>query len=130
VDQKLERIATAEAPAAMGPYSQAIRAGDFVFCAGQVGLDPASGKIVDGVEAQTERALRNLEAVLRAAGGDLSRVVKTTVFLADMSDFQAMNSVYARLFGEHRPGRSTVAAAGLPAAARVEVEAIAYLPRA
>jgi 2-iminobutanoate/2-iminopropanoate deaminase len=114
----------------MGPYSQAIRAGDFVFCAGQVGLDPASGKIVDGVEAQTERALRNLEAVLRAAGGDLSRVVKTTVFLADMSDFQAMNSVYARLFGEHRPGRSTVAAAGLPGGARVEVEAIAYLPRA
>ncbi|HEX9639634.1 MAG TPA: RidA family protein [Acidobacteriota bacterium] len=128
MSQSLERIATKEAPAAMGPYSQAIRAGGFVFCAGQVGLDPSSGKIVEGVEAQAERALRNLEAVLREAGGDLSRVVKTTVFLADMADFQALNSVYARLFGDHRPARSTVAAAGLPGGARVEVEAIAYLP--
>jgi 2-iminobutanoate/2-iminopropanoate deaminase len=126
----LETIATKNAPGAVGPYSQAIRAGDFVFCAGQVGLDPASGELVaGGVEAQTERALRNLDAVLRQAGGDLSKITKTTVFLADLADFGVMNAVYARLFGDHRPARSTFAVAALPKGGRVEIEAIAYVPR-
>jgi 2-iminobutanoate/2-iminopropanoate deaminase len=120
-----------DAPAAVGPYSQAqvvrLHGGNrMVFTAGQVGLDPATGKLVEGdVEAQTERVLQNLTAVLRGAGLGLSDVVKTTVFLADMNDFQAMNRVYGRFFGEALPARSTVAVAGLPLGARVEIEAVA-----
>ena len=122
----MERIETAKAPAAVGPYSQAIRVQGFVFTAGQVGLDPASGKLVGGgVEAETRRALANLAAVLEAAGSGLGRVVKTTVFLADMADFKAMNGVYAEAFGDHRPARSTVQAAALPLGAAVEIEAVA-----
>lgn len=115
-----------DAPAAIGPYSQAIRSGLFVFCSGQVPLDPASGALVaGGVEDQTERALENLVAVLGAAGLSLADVVKTTVFLVSMDDFAAMNEVYARYFTEDPPARSTVAVAALPKGARVEIEAIA-----
>lgn len=121
------RIQSEQAPKAIGPYSQAIVVGDFVFCSGQIGLDPASGQVVEGhVQAQTRRALENLKAVLEAAGSDLSLVVKTTVFLVDMSDFQAMNEAYGAYFGDQPPARSTVAVKQLPRpAALVEIEAVA-----
>jgi 2-iminobutanoate/2-iminopropanoate deaminase len=120
------QIVTSSAPAAMAVYSQAIEAGGFVFCAGQIGLDPATGKLVDGgVQPQAERALRNLEGVLGAAGLSLADVVKTTCFLADIADFQAFNEVYARFFTEAPPARSTFAVAALPGGARIEIEAIA-----
>ena len=119
-------IHTENAPKAIGPYSQAIRSGELVFCAGQIPLDPATMKLVDGdITAQTRRALTNLSNVLEAAGSSLSRVVKTTVFLADFNDFAAMNAVYAEFFGEQPPARSTIQAARLPAGALVEIEAIA-----
>ena len=127
-------IQVAGAPRAIGPYSQA-QVVDFtthrmVWTAGQVGLDPATGELVaGGVSAETERALRNLNAVLVGAGLDLGHVVKTTVFLTDMADFAAMNEVYGRHFPAAPPARSTVAAAGLPKGARVEIEAIAVGPR-
>jgi len=119
-------VQTDRAPKAIGPYSQAIMHGDLVFTAGQIALDPATMEVVPGdVAAQTERVMSNLAAVLEAAGSSLSRVLKTTVFLADMADFAAMNEVYARAFGDHRPARSTVAAAGLPRGVRVEIEVVA-----
>ena len=121
-------VSTPGAPRAIGPYSQGVVAGGFLFTAGQVGFDPASGELVDeGIAEQTGRVLENLRAILRAAGLDLSAVVKTTVFLVDMADFAAMNEVYAGAFGDHRPARSTVAVASLPRGARVEIEAIAAL---
>jgi len=114
------------APKAIGPYSQAVIAGDQVFCSGQIPLDPASGQLVAGdIRAQTERVLANLAAVLEAAGSDLAHVVKTTVFLADMADFSVMNEVYTASFGEARPARSTVQAARLPRDARIEIDCIA-----
>jgi 2-iminobutanoate/2-iminopropanoate deaminase len=119
-------VATDDAPKAIGPYSQAAVYGDLIFTAGQIALDPQSMEIVaEGITDQTERVLSNLEAVLKAAGSDLSRVLKTTVFLQSMSDFAAMNEVYARRFGAHRPARSTVAAAGLPRNVLVEIEVVA-----
>jgi len=119
-------IATAAAPAAIGPYSQAVRVGSFVFTAGQIGLDPATGQLVaDDVEAQTRQVMANLAAVLTAAGSDLSRIVKTTIFLTDMADFPTVNAVYGSFFTEAPPARSTVAVAALPRGARVEIEAIA-----
>jgi 2-iminobutanoate/2-iminopropanoate deaminase len=122
-------VATPGAPQAIGPYSQGVRAGGFLFTAGQVGFDPASGELVDGgIAAQTERVLENLRAILAAAGADFTHVVKTTVFLVDMADFGPMNEAYAAAFGSHRPARSTVAVAALPRGARVEIEAIALLP--
>ena len=122
----LQTVATAGAPQAIGPYSQAINAGGFLFTAGQVALDPATGELVTGgIAEQTTRALENLRAVLSAAGSSLDEVVKTTVFLVDMADFSAMNEVYGRVFGAHRPARSTVAVAALPRGARVEIEVIA-----
>lgn len=124
----IQAIATDQAPAAIGPYSQAVVVGDLVFCSGAIGIDPATGELVAGVEAQTERALRNLGAVLAAAGTDLARVVKTTVFLADIADFTAVNAVYARHFQEPFPARSTFAVVALPRGARVEIEAIATRP--
>jgi 2-iminobutanoate/2-iminopropanoate deaminase len=119
-------VATEDAPAAIGPYSQAVCAGGFVFAAGQVGLDPATGKMAgDDVASQTRQALENLEAVLRAAGSCLRRAVKTTVYLADIADFGAMNAVYAEFFTEEPPARATLQVAALPLGARVEIEAIA-----
>jgi 2-iminobutanoate/2-iminopropanoate deaminase len=120
-----QRVTTASAPAAIGPYSQGIVAGDLVFCSGQAGLEPATGELVEGVAAQTERTLRNLAAVLEAAGASMSDVVKTTCFLADISDFAAFNEVYARHFPDPPPARSTLQAAALPMGALVEIEAIA-----
>lgn len=123
------RIHTSAAPAAVGPYSQAIRAGDFVFTAGQVALDPASGDIVGhDVAAQTEQVITNLKAVLTAAGTDLAQVIKTTVFLQSMNDFAAMNAVYARHFPEPFPARSTVEVGALPRGGLVEIEVIAMVP--
>ena len=119
-------IHTDNAPKAIGPYSQAIRSGEFIFCAGQIPLDPATMKLVEGdITVQTRRVLTNLSNVLEAAGSSLSRVVKTTVFLADFNDFAAMNAVYAEFFGEQPPARSTIQAGRLPAGALVEIEAIA-----
>lgn len=128
---KLETIATDGAPKAIGPYSQAIVAGDLVFCAGQGAIDPATGAAVGGgdLRAETERTLANLTAVLEAAGSDLAHVVKTTVFLIDMADFTTMNEVYAKHFGAHRPARSTVAVAALPRGFRVEIECVAIRAR-
>lgn len=122
----INSVATERAPKAIGPYSQAIVADGTVYTAGQVALDPQSGALVgETVSEQTEQVLKNLAAVLTASGSSLGQVVKTTVFLADMADFAAMNEVYARHFGGHRPARSTVQAAGLPKGARVEIDAIA-----
>jgi 2-iminobutanoate/2-iminopropanoate deaminase len=122
----IETVATSGAPRAIGPYSQALRAGGFLFTAGQVGFDPATGELVDGgIAEQTRQVLQNLRAILEAGGSGLVQVVKTTVFLVDMADFAAMNEVYADAFGPHRPARSTVAVAALPRGARVEIEAVA-----
>jgi len=119
-------IKTVEAPQAIGPYSQAIVAGGFVFTSGQIPLDPQTGEFVEGgIVEQTEQVLRNLSKVLEAAGTGLSRVVKTTVYLADMSDFAAMNEVYGRFFEQEPPARSTVQAARLPRDARVEIDVVA-----
>ena len=121
-------IATDRAPAAVGPYSQAVRIGNLVYTAGQIPLDPATGKLVEGgIESQTRRALQNLQAVLEAAGTSLANVVKTTVFLQDMGDFGAMNGVYAQFFGGSPPARSAVEVAALPLGAQVEIEAIALV---
>jgi 2-iminobutanoate/2-iminopropanoate deaminase len=123
-------VSTGGAPQAIGPYSQGTIVNGFVFTAGQVALDPATGDVVAGGAAQqTERVMQNLSAILKAAGSGLDRVVKTTVFLTDMADFAAMNEVYAKAFGDHRPARSTVAVASLPKGVRVEIEAIATLVR-
>ncbi len=119
-------VATDQAPKAIGPYSQAIAGGGLVCTAGQVALDPKTGVLVGKTIAeQTEQVMRNLTAVLAAAGTSLGQVVKTTVYLADMADFAAMNEVYAKHFGGHKPARSTVQAAGLPKGARVEIDVIA-----
>ncbi|MDL1949409.1 RidA family protein [Acidobacteria bacterium ACD] len=124
----LTTVSSDAAPKALGPYSQAIAAGGLLFTAGQVPLDPATMKLVEGeIAAQTERVLENLSAVLSAAGCTLDDVVKTTVFLTDMGDFAEMNRVYAERFGAHRPARSTVQVGRLPAVARVEIELVARL---
>jgi 2-iminobutanoate/2-iminopropanoate deaminase len=121
-------VATGNAPAAIGPYSQGVQVGNLVFTAGQGGLDPATGRMVEGgIEAQTRQTLQNLSSILKAAGSSLSQVVKTTVFLQDIADFQAMNGVYAQLFGDHPPARTTVQAAALPLGALVEIEAVALV---
>lgn len=124
-----EIISTDKAPAAVGPYSQGVRVGEFVFTAGQIPLDPATGQFVEGgIEAQTWQALTNVSAVLEAAGSSLANVVKTTVFLADMGEFKAMNGVYAGFFPEAPPARSAIQAVALPLGARIEIEAIAVIP--
>ena len=121
-----ETVATENAPGAIGPYSQAVKAGGMVYCSGQIPIDPATGNFVsDVVGEQTEQVLKNLSEVLKAAGTTLDDVVKTTVFLADMNDFAEMNEVYARFFSENKPARATVQAARLPRDARVEIECIA-----
>lgn len=119
-------IATEHAPQAIGPYSQAVVANGFVFASGQIPIDPTTGQFVEGgIVEQTEQVLRNVSNLLEAAGTSLARVVKTTVFLADMDDFAAMNDTYARFFGAEPPARSTVQAARLPRDARVEIEVVA-----
>ena len=124
-----QSVTTHSAPAAIGPYSQAIRAEQLVFCSGQLGLDPATGELVlGGTAAQADRALRNLVAVLDAAGCSFADVVQTTVYLADMADVAALNEVYMRYVADPPPARSTVAALGLPKGALVEIEAIAVRP--
>ena len=124
----LQYVHSNDAPKAIGPYSQAVKVGEFVYTAGQVALDPATMQLVEGdVRVQTDRVLKNLAAVLAAANTSLGRVVKTTVFLADMGDFTAMNEVYAAHFGDHRPARSTVAVPTLPRNALVEIDVVAAL---
>jgi 2-iminobutanoate/2-iminopropanoate deaminase len=124
----LKSIKTAKAPAAIGPYSQGIIANGFLFTAGQIALDPATGQIIEGeVKAQTERVLTNLTEVLTAAGASWKDVVKTTVFLHDMNDFPAVNETYARMIGDARPARSTVQVSGLPRGVLVEIDAIAVV---
>ena len=124
----IDLVQTPHAPAAIGPYSQATITGDLVFSAGQVALDPSSGTVIEGgIEEQTRQVLANLSAVLEAAGTTMSRVIKTTVFLTDMADFPAMNTIYAEAFDDHKPARSTVAVAGLPLGVLVEIEVIAKL---
>ncbi len=121
-----ETIQTEQAPQAIGPYSQAVKAAGLVFASGQIPIDPKTGQFVEGgISEQTEQVIKNLSAVLDAAGTGLDRVVKTTVFLADMQEFAAMNEVYGRFFSEEPPARATVEAARLPRDARVEIEAIA-----
>jgi len=121
-------ISTPEAPAAIGPYSQAVQAGNFLFASGQIAIDPATGELVtDGVAAQTQRVMENLGAVLAAAGADFSSVVKTTIYLADMGDFAQVNEVYAGYFEQAPPARATVEVARLPKDLAVEIDAIAVL---
>ncbi len=125
---QVHAVSTQHAPEAIGPYSQAVVAGGFVFLSGQIPLDPATGKVVEGnIKLQTERVLQNLAAVLEAAGTSFRHVVKTTVFLQDMGDFAGMNEIYASAFGEHRPARSTVAVKTLPKNVLVEIDLIAQV---
>jgi 2-iminobutanoate/2-iminopropanoate deaminase len=124
----VEPLSTPSAPAAVGPYSPAVRAGDWVILSGQLGLDPATGTLVDGVDAQARQALANIAAVLGDCGAALGDVAKTLVFVTDLGDFATVNAVYAEAFGAHRPARSTVQVAALPAGAQVEIEVWAYRP--
>ncbi len=121
-------ITTSQAPAAIGPYNQAVRCGQFIYTSGQIPMDPATSEIVSNeIQAQTHRVIQNLQAVLEAAGSSLRNVIKTTVFLANMNDFQAMNAVYASYFGDVPPARSAVAVAELPRRALVEIECVALI---
>lgn len=123
-----EAVKTDNAPQAIGPYSQAIKLGDLVFLSGQVHLDPATGQLVEGdITAQTQRVMENLQAVLLAAGSGFEKVIKTTIYLADMDDFAKVNEVYGRYFPVPQPARSTVAVARLPRDARIEIDLIAYV---
>jgi len=123
--QQRNIIQTQHAPAAIGPYSQAILAGELLFASGQLGLDPQTGKLQEGVEAQARQALSNIQAVLQAAGSSIDRVVKTTIFLADMKDFAKVNAIYGELFQHEPPARSTIQVAALPLGGLVEIEVIA-----
>lgn len=121
-------VSTPDAPAAIGPYSQAVLAAGFAFLSGQIPLDPETGELVAGpIEAQTERVLQNLKAVLKASGSSLANVVKTTIYLIDLADFSKVNAVYGAYFGSHPPARATVQVAALPKGARVEIDAIAQI---
>jgi len=124
---KRKIVSTSQAPAAIGPYSQAIKAGKFLFASGQLGLDPTSGNLQEGIEAQTRQALANIQAVLAEAGASVENVVKTTIFLADMAHFATVNSLYAQVFQHEPPARSTVQVAALPKGGLVEIEIIALL---
>ena len=122
----MDTISTDKAPAAIGPYSQAVRSGDFVFCSGQIPLDPETGKLSgDDIETQAVQVIKNLKAVLRAAGLDLTHVVKTTIFLKDLGHFSVVNKIYGGEFGEHKPARATVEVSDLPLGALIEIECIA-----
>jgi 2-iminobutanoate/2-iminopropanoate deaminase len=124
---KKEIVQTANAPAPVGPYSQAVKAGGTLYCSGQIPINPATGAIPEGIDAQTHQVLKNLAAVLEAGGADFSNVVKTTVFLKDMNDFPAMNAVYAETFTKAAPARSTVQVVRLPKDVLVEIDAVAVL---
>jgi 2-iminobutanoate/2-iminopropanoate deaminase len=121
-------LSTTSAPAAIGPYSQGIASDDYVYCSGQIGLDPATGDLVDGLEAQTERVLRNIAAILDSAGLSFADVVKTTILLVDIADFGTVNGIYSRFVVDPPPARSTFAVSALPKGARIEIEAIARRP--
>lgn len=121
----MKAVHSSDAPAAIGPYSQAVESGEWVYSSGQIGLDPATGELVKGIEAQTHRVMRNLANVLSAAGLELGDVVKTTIFLADMADFATVNAIYSEYLEEPYPARSTVQVAGLPKDARIEVDVVA-----
>lgn len=121
----MKYIHTKNAAKAVGPYSQAVIAGDFIFCAGQIGIDPKNGNLVEGIENQTKQALMNLQAVLEAARPGLAGITKTTVYLKNINDFPKMNEVYASFFGRHKPARATVEVSNLPKGALIEIEAIA-----
>ncbi len=121
-------LSTPNAPPVAGPYSPAVRAGDWIVCAGQVGLDPVTSRIVEGVEAQARQVLANIAAVLNDCGASLADVAKTTVFVTDIAQFATVNAVYAEAFGDHRPARSTVQVSALPGGAEVEIEVWAYAP--
>ncbi len=123
-----EIVHTDKAPAAVGPYSQAVRVGNLIFTAGQIGIDPATGQLREGLEAQTRQVMSNLQAVLKAAGADLSTVVKTTIYMTDLSAFKTVNTIYGEYFPESPPARSTVQVAALPLGALIEIEAVAFLP--
>jgi 2-iminobutanoate/2-iminopropanoate deaminase len=124
----LKPVTTAQLPAPVGPYSPGVIVGNLVFVSGQAGRDPRTGQLADDVEAQTEQTLRNIAAILEAAGSNLSHVIRCGVFLVDMTEFQKMNAVYARMFGDHRPARTTVEVSGLPGEGlRVEIDAVAAL---
>jgi len=123
-----EAVSTSSAPAAIGPYSQGIVSDGLVFCSGQIGLDPATGTLVDGLEAETERVLRNIAAILDAAGLSMADIVKTTIFLTDMNDFATVNGIYTTHVVDPPPARSTIAVSALPRGARIEIEAIARRP--
>ncbi len=122
-----EVIKTTTAPAAIGPYSQAVRAGNFIYTAGQLGIDPTTGDLVAGLEAQVAQILTNLSNILEAAGSSMDNVIKTTCFLADLADFKVFNAIYGSVFSANRPARSTIQAAALPAGALVEIEVIALI---
>lgn len=125
-----EFLSSERIPPAIGPYSPAVRCGHLLFCSGQLGLDPESGKLAEGLEAQAQQALANLAALLEDAGSSLEHVVKTTVFVQNLADFPVLNETYARAFAENRPARSTAEVAALPLGGLVEIEAIAYIPEA
>lgn len=125
---KLEMISTDQSPAAIGPYSQAVKCGNLLFCSGQIPLDPITGEMVaGGITAQAERVMNNIAAMLNAAGADFTDIIKTTVFLVDMADFAAVNEIYGRRFQSHKPARSTIAVKDLPRNALLEIEVIASL---
>jgi 2-iminobutanoate/2-iminopropanoate deaminase len=125
----VEPVPTPSAPPVAGPYAPAVRAGDWLVLAGQLGMEPGTGRLAVGTRAQAEQAMRNIEAILRDCGASMRDVAKTTVFVTDLGDFAAVNDVYGAAFADHRPARSTVQVAALPGGARVEVEVWAYVPR-
>jgi len=120
----MKTINTNKAPKAIGPYSQAVAAGNFIFCSGQIGIDPKTGVLVEGIEAQTRQVLENLKNVIEAAGVNLKNVVKTTIYLKNLADFEKVNKIYGDFFGDQRPARATVEVASLPKGALIEIEAI------
>ena len=128
--ENMDKISTDKAPSAIGPYSQAVRAGQFVFCSGQIGIDPATGKLIGAdIESQTRQVLQNLRSVLTAARLDLNHVAKSTIFLVNLEDFSSVNEIYGAEFGEHKPARATVQVAGLPLGALIEIECVAYIAK-
>jgi len=121
----MKYIHTDQAPKAVGPYAQAIEVNGFIFCSGQIGIDPAAGTLVEGIESQTRQVFENVKQVLEEAGSSMDKVVKATVYLADIADYQKMNEIYAQFFGDHKPARAALAIDALPAGALVEMEVIA-----